>query len=407
MADWIDGAGKRHRENFGPSKQDAERRLTKAVRDRDLELAGMKIEQGLDVAFVELVAEYLLDVELRATKASHRTRKESLALFVKTMAVRLTRDVTPAVVQLFMRRRIEQKRAPRTINNDVLAIQACLNFAVRQGRIALNPIARLRRLPVNGTGKQLPRALSEEECLRLLHVAEDVSGGASKPRPLLLRALLETGARWSELTAVTWADVLWLQKSIRLRSATTKNRTERVIPIGPELEELLRGIAPHSGEGPVRSSALVFQSPWGHPWGQSHNFRDWLDEMLVLASIPRKDGDGHVVNVHALRHTFATRLARAGVPLQQAAYLTGHKTLSVLMQIYTHLQADDVRNAVSRLSLGPAKVGNNLAMRRKRAKSPSAPDDTSPGEHEGSVGGPHWTRTSNLHAVNMALCQLS
>ena len=23
------------------------------------------------------------------------------------------------------------------------------------------------------------------------------------------------------------------------------------------------------------------------------------------------------------------------------------------------------------------------------------------------VGGPHWTRTSNLHAVNMALCQLS
>ena len=55
--------------------------------------------------------------------------------------------------------------------------------------------------------------------------------------------------------------------------------------------------------------------------------------MLVLAKIPRRDAEGHVVNVHALRHTFATRLARAGVPLQQAAYLLGHKTLSVLMQV--------------------------------------------------------------------------
>ncbi len=281
----------------------------------------------------------------------------------------------------------------------MLAIQACLNFAVRQGRIALNQIARLRRLPVNGTGKQLPRALTEEECLRLLHVAEETEGSASKSRPLLLRALLETGARWSEMTAVTWADVMWLQRSIRLRSETTKNRTERLIPIGPELEGLLRSIAPRDADGRVSSYGLVFQSPWRHPWGQSHNFRDWLDEILVEAEITRKDEDGRVVNVHALRHTFATRFARAGVPLQQAAYLTGHKTLSVLMQIYTHLQADDVRAAVSKLSLGPAKVGNNLAMRRKRAKTPPRKDDTSPRRRATSDGGPHWTRTSNLHAV--------
>ena len=51
-----------------------------------------------------------------------------------------------------------------------------------------------------------------------------------------------------------------------------------------------------------------------------------------------------------------------------AAYLTGHKTRSVLMQIYTHLQADEVCGAVSKLSLGLAKVGDDLAVARKRAQ---------------------------------------
>jgi integrase len=93
-------------------------------------------------------------------------------------------------------------------------------------------------------------------------------------------------------------------------------------------------------------------SPWGHPWGLSHNFRDWLDGILRLAKIPKRDEHGCVLNVHALRHSFATRRARAGVPLQQAAYLTGHRTLSVLMQIYTHLQGEDTRAAIAKLSLG-------------------------------------------------------
>jgi len=107
------------------------------------------------------------------------------------------------------------------------------------------------------------------------------------------------------------------------------------------------------------------------------------------------------------RRAVATRLARAGVPRQQAAWLTGHKTLSVLMQVYTHLQADDVRGAVGKLSLGPANVGNKLALPARRAKARRKRANASPVLDEGSGGGPHWIRTSNFHAVNMALCQLS
>lgn len=350
-AEWTDDRGRRHRVNFGPDKGEAQRRLSKVIRERDLARAGMAGEDGLDGLFSQLVDDYLGDVKMRATAASHRTRSESLTLFIKLSGVVRVSDVNPLELQSFLRKRTAQGRSPRTINNDLVAIQACLNHAVRHGRLRNNPIAGVRRLPTHGKGKQLPRALSEEECVRLLAAAEQKDEAAVAPRPLLLRALLETGARWSELTTVTWSDIQWTPAGLRLRAECTKSRSERVIPLGPALVELLRQRAaldqPHA-------SALVFMSPWGHAWGLPHNFRDWLYDVLKAADIARRDASGRVINVHALRHTFATRLARVGVPLQQAAYLTGHKTLSVLMQVYTHLQADDARQAIAALSLSKA-----------------------------------------------------
>lgn len=57
------------------------------------------------------------------------------------------------------------------------------------------------------------------------------------------------------------------------------------------------------------------------------------------------------------RHTFATRLARAGVPIAIAQKLTGHRTATILLGIYTHIRDDETRKAIEGLpSLGV--VGN-------------------------------------------------
>lgn len=404
VGDWTDGRGRRRRVQLGTDRQDAQRRLSKLVRDRDLEASGMKVEEGLDVAFALLVEEYLADVRIRATPKSLACRSESLACFVKLRCVVAAREVTPLSVQAFIRERVAQGRAPRTVNNDLLSIQACLNHAVRSGRIAANPIASVRRLSIQGTGRQLPRALSESECVELLGAAVAREGESAHARPLLLRALIETGARWGEMTAVTWSDILWLQRAVRLRAETTKNRTERVIPLGDELLLLLRAVASQRfGAVKPHGDALVFLSPWGHPCGLPHNFRRWLRETLELAQVARRDEHGRVVNVHALRHTFVTRLARAGVPIQHAAYLTGHKTLAILMQVYTHLQVEDARQAIAQLSLSGGELGNKLALPRGAQDAASGVDVTSSPASEGCDGGPPRIRTGNFHAVNMAL----
>jgi integrase len=408
LGDWTGADGRRRRQVLSADRRAAERKLAEIIRSRDLVIAGLEQEEGLEIPFSELASEYLADVEVRATARSYACRSDSLERFQKSTTVRLVRDVTPHVVEGFLRKRLKQGRAPRTVNNDLLAIKACLNYAVRSGRIALNPVANVRPLPYRGKERRLPRALSEEECIALLKAAVEADGSPAAPRPLLLRALMETGARWSELTSVTWGDLRWLPGELRLRSETTKNRTERVIPLGPTLLGLLRDRAQSvKGLAELPADGLVFTSPWGRPWGLSHNYRDWLDTILERAKIPRKDAQGRVVNVHALRHTFATRLARAGVSLQQAAYLTGHRTLTVLLQIYTHLQAEDARGAITKLSLPTRIPGTKLAHAVRGNEVASDQANVTSSGAGGRVGGPHWIRTSNFHAVNMALCRLS
>jgi site-specific recombinase XerD len=53
--------------------------------------------------------------------------------------------------------------------------------------------------------------------------------------------------------------------------------------------------------------------------------------------------------VHALRHSFASRLARNGVGLAQAQRLLGHSDPKLTASIYTHLEPEDLREAVEGL----------------------------------------------------------
>ncbi len=56
---------------------------------------------------------------------------------------------------------------------------------------------------------------------------------------------------------------------------------------------------------------------------------------LKAAKIPLLDAQGRWADFHALRHTFCTNLARAGVPLQVAKQLMRHSDVRLTVQTYT------------------------------------------------------------------------
>lgn len=207
------------------------------------------------------------------------------------------------------------------------------------------------------------RALSDAEIERLLvAAAEDdaecagstVNGRRERsvrvPQLPLWTALIETAARWGELTSVTWLDLDADRLALTLRAATTKAGRTRVIPLPQSLvDELLALRAVHQRVRlrVVQPTDRVFLSPDGADWAEyTTNGRRLLRRVLDRAGIARCDALGRVVDIHALRHTAATGMARRGVPLVVAQRVLGHASPELTAKVYTHLEVEDLRVAV-------------------------------------------------------------
>lgn len=364
VGDWTDASGQRHRRHLGTDRRTAETVLARIIRERDAELLGLAPTSGPDALLREVVDAYLGDLASRARPRTLHDARVMLARALAEMDARTVRQVSRARVVAWRARRVAAGVSHKTANTEVGFLHAALAYAVELGTIASNPIAGLRGLPVGPRHRRrIPRALNEFELARLVAAADRLDEAASGlPYGPLLRALIGTGARWGELTAARWADIDWTRGSLTLRAENTKTQRTRTIPLEADLVETLaeyRGeIARRAGAEP-EPGAVIFLASSGRPFGAGgiNRFREWLYRAMGKAGIPKRDAAGRVFHVHALRHTFATRLARAGIPVQTCAALTGHRTVEILLTIYTHVEAEEARAAIEALPRLP-RLGN-------------------------------------------------
>src|SRR5262249_36522337 len=70
---------------------------------------------------------------------------------------------------------------------------------------------------------------------------------------------------------------------------------------------------------------------------------------LERAGVPYVDAAGRYRDFHALRHRFATELARANVPVKAAQALMRHSTSRLTRATYSHAHPHRVEGAVDRL----------------------------------------------------------
>ncbi|MCP3918715.1 MAG: site-specific integrase, partial [bacterium] len=195
------------------------------------------------------------------------------------------------------------------------------------------------------------------------------------PRWFTVLALLETGARYGELRQVRWRDIRLKEPArITLREGTTKGRAgkrhERSIPLSETLvDELprLRAAACRVNGGKMpRGSDIAFLTPKGKPFPTgSRNLLVFLQRAYEHAGIAILDEDGHKLNVHTMRHTFATRLLRQGAAIQKVQKLLGHRTLDMLIRIYNHLEDEDTRDAIEALPRLIARSETDVASTKR------------------------------------------
>lgn len=208
-------------------------------------------------------------------------------------------------------------------------------------------------------GKKTKReALTEKE--------KEILIKACKKEPLgaLPMIMMFGGLRIGEALALTWGDIgTHIDVNKTLTYEVNSNKAEikhspksdagfRKVPIVKPLKPFLDklnsdGIYLFTNKGKLYSKT-VQRSRWNKlmdafkaEWYEAHK-RD-SGELTEVIPEPRK------ITAHMLRHTYITMLYDAGVDVKTAQRWAGHATVSVLMDIYTHLSETKEKEAIDKL----------------------------------------------------------
>jgi integrase/recombinase XerD len=90
-------------------------------------------------------------------------------------------------------------------------------------------------------------------------------------------------------------------------------------------------------------SDYVFVNLWGQPQGHPLTYAAVYDLVRRLRRRTGLDFDPHWY-----RHTYATRLLRAGTPVEVVSKLLGHASITTTLNVYGHLSIEDARIVLER-----------------------------------------------------------
>ena len=225
------------------------------------------------------------------------------------------------------------RTAPGGANEALGLLCRILNHAIACGHLHTNSAQGIKRNP----RPKLTRFLSREE-IRRLHRELDRYAGARLSRARqadIIRLLLLTGCRKSEIRTLRWRDV----DGDTLNLADAKTGPRRVFLNAPA-----RAIVERQ---PRSESALVFPSPL-------HPGRPLCSDLQLWYSV-RKDAGIEDVRIHDLRHTFASHAVLQGIPLPVVSRLLGHKCPSMTLR-YAHVGDRETEAAAERIGVAIARA---------------------------------------------------
>jgi hypothetical protein len=123
-----------------------------------------------------------------------------------------------------------------------------------------------------------------------------------------------------------------------------KSGKSRTVPMSAWLYETVMPLSP--ADGAPRSTAYPFGRPAGKPFN-GWDVRKRFQRALAACHAISEEKKATVV-LHTLRHTAASLMVAAGVPIFDVAKILGHSTLQVTMR-YAHFAPEAGRAAIDAL----------------------------------------------------------
>jgi integrase len=242
--------------------------------------------------------------------------------------------------------------AESSIRTAYTVLRAVLDTAVRDKAIAQNQAQAVRRPKV--TGKEAAY-LTPDQVRSLLVAAE-----GSRYAPLFA-LLVNSGLRRGEALALHWSDIDFGAKLLRVRGTlarvdgelvvteTKTAKSRRAIPLSPTAEKVLRDMRTRQMAERLRAGPLWQPTPYAFTTelGEPCDPRNALRALKVAA---KRANLPSTVGLHTLRHSAASVMLSAGVPLKVVSEIFGHASVAITGDVYGHVSPDVSREALTRLS---------------------------------------------------------
>jgi len=276
--------------------------------------------------------------------------------------LKLWADLSPSKIQTVLAVKRRNGTSVQTANFYLQAVRQFTRWMIQDGRASSDPLVSLKGGNVRTDRRYERRALSTDELVWILKVTPagpDRFGIGGIERARLYRLAVETGLRAAELRSLIWAcvDLDGKPPTITLNAENSKRRREDVIPLRSSTAAALRQWAdPRHRKRPLfpnltewtRTAAMLHADMAAARKEWLKQFRSPKERATQAKSdfLAKNDQSGHVVDFHALRHTFITNLARSGVHPKVAQQLARHSTITLTMDRYSHTVVGDQIDAL-------------------------------------------------------------
>lgn len=231
----------------------------------------------------------------------------------------------------------------KSLQNQRGLLAAVLDRAIEHRHLSANP----------AKGMRLPRGNEADRAEMRILTDEEFAGLAARVpehfRPLV-RFLYGTGCRWGEAVSLTVADVRlpnvhfrralkWSPDGKHYVASTKTPKSNRVIALPGQLHRELRDLCAGRGRSDLvftaaRGGAVLHRTFWSRVWLPATG-----------------DLDPPRPRIHDLRHTHASQLLAAGVPIHIVQARLGHSSIQVTVNTYGHLLPDAQRMAADAAAL--------------------------------------------------------
>ena len=190
----------------------------------------------------------------------------------------------------------------------------------------------------------LPKFLSLNESMRLLEAADTAD---SKRDYCIITLFLNCGMRLSELVGINISDIDFYENRLKVLGKRSK---ERMVYLNDAcVDALQKYLAIRRNNPKATDEPALFIS------NQNRRISKRRVQQIVEDMIQKAELGGKGITTHKLRHTAATLMYQYGdADVLTLRELLGHASISTT-EIYTHLNDENVRNAIESNPLSKIK----------------------------------------------------